>query len=149
MSNNYIPFYIQTQTITQTQRKVRSDKCRDIKFPVTKEEQIRLKSACKLADYRYKQLRGNIQKLTQTRFNTLLLKYALNNERIINWNRSYVDSKVYMHTKPNEEEYKTIGGPYGISITRAISDRKSVYCLVISALEIFEQKGEIRNEFLS
>lgn len=123
-------------------RSVRFDKCKDIKFPVSKNEQIRLKSVCKKADVFYKGIYGYDKKLTQTHFNTLLLQYALKNEIVVNWDRPYKDSKVYMHTKPTEKEYELIGGPNGLSIKKAVSDRKLVYYLVISVLELLESEEE-------
>ncbi|MCM3390636.1 hypothetical protein LG296_20175 (plasmid) [Ureibacillus chungkukjangi] len=123
-------------------RQIRSDKCRDIKFPVNQNEQVRLKSACKQTDTYYKKIYGYEEKLTQTHFNTLLLKYALKNIHEINWSRSYKDTKVYMHVKPLERDYEQLGGPYGLSTKQAISDRKLVYILVISILELLERKGD-------
>lgn len=122
-------------------RKLRSDKCHDIKFPVTTTEQIRLKSQCKHSNYYYRKKYGYDKKLTQTHFNTLLLRYSLENEHRIIWDRPYQDTKKYMHTKPIEREYEMIGGPYGYSTRMATSDRRVVYCLVISALEVLEREG--------
>lgn len=123
-------------------RRIRSDKCRDIKFPVTKDEQIRFKSACKQADIFYKRNNGYDEKLTQTYFNTLLLRYALQHIEEIDWNRPYKDTKIYLHTKPTEREYEQIGGVYGLSTRQAISDRKLVYLLVISVLEKLERRED-------
>lgn len=130
------------------QRRIRSDKCRDIKFPITKNEQVRLKIACKEADILYKKLYGYDGKLTQTHFNTLLLKYALQHIQEINWHKSYKDTKLYMHTKPTERDYEWIGGPRGLSTKHAISDRKLVYLLVISILELLERKGDFNSVLL-
>lgn len=163
MNENHIPFFqikpngennklpINTSNIREDsirRRQIRSDKCRDIKFPVSKLEQIRFKSACKQADFFYKKIHGYDQKLTQTHFNTLLLKYALRNQHEVGWERPYKDSKVYMHTKPTEKEYELIGGPHGLSTRKAISDRKLIYCLVISVLEYLEHKGEYKSVIL-
>lgn len=126
---------------TSKNRKTRSDKCHDVKFPVTKEEQMRLRTQCKHVDYFYRKKHGYDKKLTQTHFNTLLLRFSLNNEHIIKWDRLYRDSKTYMHTKPIEREYERIGGPYGYSTRKGMSDRKVVYHLVISALEVLEREG--------
>lgn len=127
--------------ISKKIRKPRSDKCHDIKFPVTITEQIRFKTQCKHADYYYRKKYGYDKKLTQTHFNTLLLRYSLDNEHKVKWDRSYRDSKSYMHTKPIEGEYERIGGPYGYSTRKVMSDRKVVYHLVISALEVLEREG--------
>lgn len=123
-------------------RQVRSDKCRDIKFPVSKYEQVRLKTACKQADLIYKKIHGYDQKLSQTSFNTLMLNYALKHMDSLKWERPYKDTKKYMHTKPTESEYLLIGGINGLSTKEGISDRKLVYCLVITILEILEREGE-------
>lgn len=157
MSEDFIPFFKidEEKEVPQTSkpklqpakkfRKVRSDKHRDIKFPVSKEEQIRLKIACKLAN---SQLHNDNQEMKQTRFNTLLLEYSLkNNLDTLNLDRLYKDSNLYMHTKPSGREYEIIGGPHGLSTRNGISDRRLVYCLVITALETFERKGDYRDDF--
>ncbi|WP_162985731.1 hypothetical protein [Virgibacillus halodenitrificans] len=152
MRENRIPLFktsvtdkgVASPTIKKN-RKTRSDKCHDVKFPVTKAEQIRLKTQCKQTDYFYKEKHGYDKKLSQTLFNTLLLKYSIHNKNKINWDRSYSDSKTYMHTKLIEREYERIGGPYGYSTRRAMSDRKVVYYLVISALELLEKEGAYRD----
>jgi hypothetical protein len=161
LKENHIPLFRKTQTknlnptvpsksspSTQKKKKPRSDKCHDIKFPVTHEERIRLKTSCKQADYFYKRKYGFNQKLSQTHFNTLLLRYSLRNEHIIKWDKPYRDSKYYMHTKPLEIEYEQIGGPFGYSTRKAMSDRKVVYYLVISALEVMEREGKYEFLFL-
>ena len=126
MSGDHIPFF-QVKEINQNnnvskdinqkyddssirRRKIRSDKCHSIKFPVTENEQIRMKVACKKADKVYKKIYGYDQKLTQTLFNTLLLQYALKNLDKVNWERNYKDTKLYLHTKPTEKVYELIGG---------------------------------------
>ncbi|MCM3390432.1 hypothetical protein LG296_20520 (plasmid) [Ureibacillus chungkukjangi] len=129
-------------------RKIRSDKSRDIKFPVSKSEQIRLKTVCKQADIFYKKIYGYDKKLTQTHFNTLLLNYALKQLDEVDWHKVYLDSKMYMHTKPTETEYTAIGGPYGLSTMKGISDRKVVYFLVITALENLERQGDYNSVLL-
>ncbi len=131
-------------------RQTRSDKCHDVKFPITTEEKIRLKIALKQADFIYKRMKGFDQRITQTSFNTSLLRYSLNvmvnKENFVLWDRQYADSPTYMHTKPNEYEYREIGGIYGLSTTKGLSDRKTVYCLIMSALEWMEGKGDGKYE---
>ncbi len=70
-----------------------------------------------------------------TKFNTLLLRYGLNNEQILIWTQEYSDSKVYMHTKLLETEYTEIGGPYGLAVQKNISERKVVFFIIMSVLE--------------
>lgn len=164
MVNNHIPIYpkskkeknyrsdkilLPAQTSDTQQpvksRRTRSDKCHDIKFPVTLEEKVRLKIACKQSDFFYKKKKGLNVKITQTRFNTLLLRYALKNLSIVKWDRQYSDSPTYMHTKPLESEYDEIGGIYGLANVYGLSERKTVYCLVISALEWIESDKRDEN----
>ena len=47
-----------------------------------------------------------------------------------------------MHTQPLETDYREIGGPYGLSIQKQLSDRKVVYYLVISALDWLRREGD-------
>lgn len=154
MTQRHIPFNKQisipdvknehdsNKTISKQSSQVRlprSDKCHDIKFPVQLAELVRFKQACKQADIIYKRHKGFGQKLSQTKFNTLLLRYSLNNPHKIKWDRPYSGSKHFLTTKPLEREYLDIGGPYGFSTTIAMSDRRVVYCLVLSALEAVER----------
>lgn len=131
-------------------RKIREDKCHPIKFPLSKDEQIRLKVACKKAELIYKDIYGYDQKLTQTHFNTLLLRYALKQLDIesIDWKRIYKDTNLYLHTKPTEIEYQLIGGPDGLATINGISERKLVYYLVLTIFEILERQGAIKNVLL-
>lgn len=144
---NNVPFKQTKQSANH--RKTRSDKCHDIKFPITLEEKVRLKIAFKQANIIYKQLFGFDKKITQTSFNTALLRYSLHvlryNQNFVSWDRQYSDSPFYMHTKPKEYEYNDIGGTYGLSTRKGLSDRKTVYCLVLSALEKIE-KGDGKYE---
>ncbi|WP_221568931.1 hypothetical protein [Alkalihalobacillus sp. TS-13] len=122
---------------TQTEpkkRKTRSDKCHDIKFPVRKEEKILLQMHCK-------QFSALYQPVKQTKFNTLLLRFALMHPDRVNWDFDYQDSKQYMHTKLLESEYADIGGPFGLAIEKGFSERKTVTCMVMSALQFVDQGG--------
>ena len=149
-NNNLIQVLTENPESTSVRnRQTRSDKCKDIKFPVSKNEQIRLKIACKNTDILYKEKHGSNEKLTQTRFNTLLLRYGMNYTNEINWNRPYTDTKLYMHAKPTIKEYELLGGPEGIGTINGISDRKLFYLIVITALEILESKEDYYNVLLS
>lgn len=149
-NNNLVKAHTEEQEISPVRkRQIRSDKCKDIKFPISKNEQIRMKIACKKTAILYKKIHGPDEKLTQTHFNTLLLRYGLKQTNEIDWNRPYIDTKIYMHAKPTEKEYEsTLGGTQGIGTLKALSDRKLLYLIVIAALEILERKEDYHNVLL-
>lgn len=122
-------------------RSVRSDKCRNIKFPIDTLMQIKLKSFAKQAARIYR-AKGK-EALSQTKFNTLLLRYGLENGSILCWNHEYKDTKVYMHTNILETEYEEIGGPHGLSVRKGLSDRKVVYQIMFSVLKWLEGEGSL------
>ncbi|RHW36004.1 hypothetical protein D1B31_18115 [Neobacillus notoginsengisoli] len=122
-------------------RVTRKDKTHNIKFPVSDLTQMKLKSLCKQAARIYR-IEGK-QPLSQTKFNTLLLRYGLLNNDILTWNRPYQDSKVYMHTNLLETEYAEIGGPHGLTVRKNISDRKVVYHIMNSVLNWLERGGNL------
>ncbi|RKJ75254.1 hypothetical protein D7X33_17765 [Butyricicoccus sp. 1XD8-22] len=124
----------------KTPRKTRSDKRHNIKFPINTEEHQLLKMYFKQASESYKRKYQN--ELTQTMFNTYLLNFALTHLHIVNWTKPYKDTKRYMHTQPLETEYREIGGPYGLSTQKQLSDRKVVYYLVISSLNWLRREGD-------
>lgn len=127
-------------------RKVRSDKTHNLKFPITTVEQMELRTVFKQASPLYRRLR-NVD-LSQTKFNTYLLNYALKNPTIVNWNRPYQDTKKYMHVTPLETEYQLeIGGPHGLAIQKGISERKVAFYLVLSALAFIKGDGDYAKIF--
>lgn len=133
------------ETISKKQTKVRAtrkDKTHNIKFPVSSSVvQMKLRSHAKQLS-RLKQKQGK-EPISQTKFNTLLLKYGLEHPHLIDWEIEYLDSKVYMHTNILETEYSEIGGPHGLSIRKNASDRKVVYLIVHSVLKWLEGEGRI------
>jgi len=60
----------------------------------------------------------------------------------VDWNKPYQDTKRYMHTQPLETDYQEIGGPFGLSTQKQLSDRRVVYYLVISALDWLRKEGD-------
>lgn len=122
-------------------RSTRIDKNHNIKFPISKVTQMKLKSHCKQAGRIY-QMQGMPQ-ISQTKFNTLLLRFGLKHEEIIFWGHQYKDSKVYMHTNVLETEYLEIGGPHGLAIRKSLSERKVVYHIILSVLNWLEGEGNI------
>jgi hypothetical protein len=127
---------------TLKKRAPRSDKTHNIKFPVSTITQIKLKSLCKQAQRNFQSL--GKPPLSQTKFNTLLLRYGLQHEEILSWNHEYKDTKVYMHINLLETEYASmIGGPYGLSIQKNLSDRKVVFHIIQSVLKWIEGEGDI------
>jgi hypothetical protein len=123
-------------------RATRSDKQHNIKFPVSSVIQVKLKSYHRQAKRIYQlHEKGDI---TQTKFNTLLLKYGLNHPNILRWDFEYQDTKVYMHTNLLEVEYeREIGGPFGLTIQKNLSDRKVVHHILLSVLKWLERGGSI------
>lgn len=83
------------------------------------------------------------QPLSQTKFNTILLRFGLQHDDILLWDTPYMDSKVYMHTNILETEYSDIGGPHGLAIRKNMSERKVVYHVMISVLKWLEGEGQI------
>lgn len=124
-----------------TKRAVRSDKCHGIKYPVSPVIQMKLKSYRAEAARIYKSQRK--VPLSQTKFNTELLRFGLRNEHILTWQHEYKDTKVYMHTNLLETEYIEIGGPHGLAIRKNLSERKVVYQVMLSVLKWLEGGGTI------
>ncbi len=120
-------------------RAVRSDKQHNAKFPVEEVLQQQLRSLCKQVAPLYKRIYN--KPLTQTKFNTLLLRYVLNNEQIIDWDIEYKNSKQYMHTNLLESEYSLIGGSNGLAIEKGYSERKTVYIMIQAGVRWFERGG--------
>ncbi|MEY8742846.1 hypothetical protein AB9M62_25615 [Bacillales bacterium AN1005] len=123
-------------------RKVRSDKTHNLKFPVSSIEKIKLQSLCKQVQ-RKSEGKGT-DPIRQTKLNTLLLLYGINNQHLISWDWPYKDSKYYMHTNPLETIYKReIGGPFGLAIQKGLSERKTAYMIIMSVLKWLEGEGNI------
>lgn len=133
------PDSIKEKKIPNSTRKTRSDKRHNVKFPITPTEHQLLRMAFKQASETVEN--HNKKELTQTLFNTYLLKFALSHLEVVDWNRPYKDTKRYMHTQPLKTDYREIGGPYGLSTQKQLSDRKVVYYLVISALHWLRREG--------
>ena len=123
---NLNPIFNEKENTKKTQinqRKTRSDKIHDMKFPVTDKQKIILRKKAKLDD------------VSVTKNNTQLLKNAL--KYPINYipDYPYQDTKQYMHVKPTELEYTIISN---LAIEWGISERKALYRLMCFILE----KGE-------
>lgn len=123
-------------------RKTRSDKTHNIKFPVTEIERMQLRSLCQQVKRAFAQ-QGR-KPLEQTQFNTLLLKYGLDNQHILTWDWPYRDSPTRMHTNILETQYeREIGGPHGLAVRKGLSDRKVAYMTIMSVLEWLKGDGNI------
>ncbi|MGA5691385.1 hypothetical protein [Cytobacillus pseudoceanisediminis] len=122
-------------------RALRSDKTHNVKFPVSSIMQMKLKSLCRQAGRIYKEQRK--VPLSQTKFNTILLRYGLQHSEIIDWTYEYSDTKVYMHTNILETEYMDIGGPYGFAVRKNLSERKVVFQIMNSVLRWLEGEGSL------
>jgi hypothetical protein len=123
-------------------RKKRADATRNIKFPVDQVYHMKLRTLFKQA-LAVQKRRGDAEHnlITQTKFNTLLLRYGLGHQNLITWNNPYKDTKKYFHTYILETEYPQIGGPYGLSILKQVSDRQVVYHIVTSIVDWLERSG--------
>jgi hypothetical protein len=123
-------------------RATRCDKLHPIKFPVDPMQTMKLRRYKELAN-RIHNLSGN-EKLEQAEFNNALIKFGLKNLNIIDWKMEYQDTKKYMYTKLLETEYSSvIGGPYGLSIQKGVSDRKLVYLIIFSVVTWLERGGNL------
>ncbi|MFP7442636.1 MULTISPECIES: hypothetical protein [Bacillus] len=123
-------------------RAVRSDRQHNIKFPITSIVQMKLRSHCKQGN-RHLKFQGKAE-ITQTKFNTLLLRYGLQHPHLLQWTHEYTDTKTYMHTNLLENEYiHSIGGPHGIAIQKNLSDRKVVFQIIFSVLKWMEGEGSL------
>jgi len=120
-------------------RQIRSDKCHNIKFPVTSIMQMKLRTYCKQMNRLYWAPDGQV--FSQTVFNTALLQFGLSRMEIVDWNLVYEDTKIYMHTMLKEECYLRIGGPYGIAIQKQLSERKAAFIIIASVLQWVETGG--------
>ncbi|KMY42770.1 hypothetical protein [Peribacillus loiseleuriae] len=122
-------------------RQTHSDKCHNIKFPVTTVMQMKLRTYCKQMGRIYYTQDG--QALSQTVFNTSLLQFGLHHIEIVDWNQHYKDTKTYMHTMLKEQVHQTIGGPYGLAIQKQVSERKVVVFIMASVLLWIEKGGSL------
>ncbi|WP_240416620.1 hypothetical protein [Paenibacillus periandrae] len=111
------------------ERKIRSDKIHDIRFPVTPVERMMFRRI------------GKSLNLTETACCTHLLLSALQkrDQRIPSY--PYEDTRRYMHVKPTEEWYKIIAE---LAIYYDVSERQMVYRLIHYAIEckMFNQGGQ-------
>jgi len=107
-------------TRTGTERKTRSDKTEDIKFPVTPEQREQLRRAA---------IRRNLGN-KQTKYNTMLLRAALQEpEKAAPV--EYRDSGQYMHVKPQQIDHERI---QELALKWGLSKRQTVHRLMINAL---------------
>jgi hypothetical protein len=129
------------ESLPKKKRQTRSDKCHNIKFPVTPIMQMKLRTYCKQMGRFYQTKEG--QAFSQTTFNTTLLQFGLNHIDIVDWAQDYVDTKSYMHTMLKENSYYGIGGPYGLAIQKQLSERKVVFFIMASVLRWIEKGGSL------
>ncbi|MEG6533256.1 hypothetical protein V6C20_06910 [Caldibacillus thermoamylovorans] len=129
---------------SKTNRKTRNDKTHNIKFPIDSINQIKLKSYSKEAK-RICELQGK-DGITQTKFNTALLRYGLKHIELVKWCHTYKDTKVYMHTNLLKTEYELfISGPHGLSVQKNLNDRRVVFHIINSLINLLD-KGEVNIE---
>jgi len=105
---------------TATKRATRSDKCHDIKFPVTPNMRAELIR------------RAARNKVKETRYCTLLLNKALSYTMTSIPQYEYIDSVSFMHVKPTAIPYEKI---LNMRIELKISRREAVYRLIRFMLE--------------
>ncbi|QOK30078.1 hypothetical protein IIE26_27305 (plasmid) [Cytobacillus oceanisediminis] len=115
----------------------RKDKGHCVKLPVTFEQQILFKTSLKRFRYHFPEI-----EIKQTKYNTLLLWYALDHLHIVDWTMDYIGtSEHHMTTKLPEYRYLEIGGINGLSMQKGLSERKAVCIMTISALKYIEKGG--------
>lgn len=118
-------------------RSPRKDKGHDCKFPVPLELQMKYKTSLKRFKYHFPEI-----EIQQTKYNTLLLLYALNNLHIIDWNLEYPGTSTFhMTTKLPEYKFEDISGEYGLAMSKGLSYRETVFMLTTSALHYIEKGG--------
>ncbi len=132
---------VKISTTKPKTRAERSDKTKNVKFSVEHLFYMKLRTYCKQAGVYYE--RKYRKPLSQTKFNTLLLRHMLKNLDMVDWEIPYKDSKRYMHTNLRINEYKQLGGPYGIGISKGFSDRKVVYLMMKAGVEWLQRSGDI------
>lgn len=121
----------------KNKRSPRSDKGHPVKFPVKLEHQIKFKSSLKRFKFHFPEI-----EIKQTKYNTLLLWYALDNVHIVDWEMEYIGtSEHHMTTKLPEYRFLEIGGENGLAMIKGLSDRKAVFKMTISALNYIEKGG--------
>ncbi|MFT9494590.1 MULTISPECIES: hypothetical protein [Bacillota] len=125
-------------------RASRSDKGHSVKFPVTIEQKIKFKLSLKRFRFHFPDI-----EIKQTKYNTLLLWYALDHLHIIDWEMDYIGtSEHHMTTKLPEYRYLEIGGENGLAIQKGgLSERETVFKMTISALKYIEE-GAYYSEIL-
>ena len=118
--------------------KPRQKRIHNIKFPIDAVLKLKLRTLCK----QMSRFKGEV--ISQTNCNTMLLRYGLKHLDCVNWDIPYQDCKVYMHTHLKKEtEYPLIGGPFGLAIRYGLSERRTVYCIMVAALRRIEQGGTL------
>jgi hypothetical protein len=140
-----------TPTITKNTilKNTRSDKGKNVKFPVTYEQQIQFKQSFQKFRRVYeKEIKTYYPKIGQCKYNTLLIVYALDHLEIVEWNLEYSDKNKYFRTSiPHSRHSNEIAGPYGLSVRKNMSERKAVYMLAIAGLKTIEQGGKYHEIF--
>ncbi|MGY3716044.1 hypothetical protein ACWE42_11010 [Sutcliffiella cohnii] len=128
---------IQTQSnLPKKERVTRSDRTHSVKFPVSLDQQILFKSSLRRFKFHYSHI-----EIKQTKYNTLLLAYALHHPQIIDWTMKYIGtSEFHMTTKLQQRKYTEIDGIHGIALTRGFSTRKTVGLMTLSALTFIEKE---------
>ncbi len=134
---------LETESISQqtTKRATRSDKQHNIKFPVSPLTRMKLRTLCKSVERSYQQESGKT--MSQTVFNTSLLRYGLRHPALLEWNTEYIETKTYMHVMVPKTLYQEIGGPYGLAIRHGLSERKVVFHIIHSILIHLERGNSI------
>jgi hypothetical protein len=100
------------------QRKTRSDKTHDIRFPVTPDQKALIRRLARAND------------MKETQFTTKLLMTALSAYPVLP-EYDYHDTKLYMHVKPKEIDYQKV---FDLAVKYGISERQTVTRLIISIL---------------
>lgn len=108
------------EPLETSERKQRSDKMHDIKFPVTSEQKAEIRRLAKSS-----RMKGK-----ETQYATKLLLKALTLCNTLP-EYPYIDTKIYMHVKPTEIYYEMI---FALATCHGISERQTVTRLVMYVL---------------
>lgn len=120
--------------------KTRFDKTSTIKFPVSEAENAYFR-------YFWKVYKEQISAGSITVFLTMLFRFGLRHQEVINHSIDYKDTKIYKTLKPNQLEKEMISGVYGLTIEWQLSsDRKTVHRIMLSVLQYLIDGGSLNYE---
>jgi hypothetical protein len=122
-------------------RKMRFDKKHPMRFPVTKEEAVSFTRFYKI-DKEY--LQGHRENLTITDYLSMMLRFGLRNQELIDHDILYKDTGEYRTVKPNQVEHDMIASPNGLALQwEIIYERRALHRIMISVLHYRQRGGRL------